>query len=380
MANIENSKPHSPKEAPKTDLLDVIKTLFRWKKFIFTSCLIVGVGSAIIVLLLPSYYKASTVFLAVSPDQATPELLFTSGGIAPELYGNKSDIDRMLTIAESNQLVDYLIDSFNLYEHYDIEKGSAKADNAVRKTFRGLYDIAKTKRDAIQLDIEDVDPELAARIAKAAREKINLSSQELIKSSQKKVIAAFLQDIKSKEKQLQILSDTLQQLRLKYGIYNSEAQSESLTSKLAATESQLVSSQARLAAFQQKGNRFRDSVSVYDVKVSGLNEELVQLNLKMGKFNEGLSGVLQYTRQYQEANSSLSEDKEKLKQYQATYESEISSIILVEEATVPLIKSRPFRALIVLASVIIVFIFVLIGILLFEAYGDLNWKEIYQGE
>ena len=125
MANIENTKPISPQETPKTDLLDVIKTLFRWKKFILTSCLIAGVGSAIIVLLLPSYYKASTIFLAVSPDQATPELLFTDGGIAPELYGNESDIDRMLTIAESNQLADYLIDSFSLYEHYDIKKGTA---------------------------------------------------------------------------------------------------------------------------------------------------------------------------------------------------------------------------------------------------------------
>ena len=377
MANIENSK---PQQTPKTDLLDVIKTLFRWKKLIITACLLAGIGSAVIVLLLPSYYKSSTVFLAVSPDQATPELLFTDGGIAPELYGNESDIDRMLTISESNKLVDYLVDSFRLYEHYDIKKGSLKADNAVRKTFRGLYEITKTKRDAIQLDIEDVDPALAAKLAKAAREKINSMSKELIKSSQSKVILAFILDIKTKEEQLNILSDTLQYLRMEYGIYNTEAQSESLTSKLAGTESQLVRAQAKLIAFQQKGNRFRDSVSVYDVSVSGFNEELKQLNIKMEKFNEGLSGVLQYTRQYQEANTSLSEDKEKLKQYQATYQSDISSIMLVEEAGIPLIKSRPFRTIIVLASVLIVFVFTLIGILLFEAYGDLNWKEIYKGE
>lgn len=380
MANIESTKSVSPQEVPKTDLLDVVKTFFRWKKLIVTSCLIAGIGSAVIVLLLPSYYQASTVFLAVSPDQATPELLFSNGGVAPELYGNESDIDRMLTIAESNELIDFLIDSFSLYKHYDIERGSVKADNAVRKTFRSLYEITKTKRDAIQLNIEDVDPDLAAKIAKATRERINKMSQELIKNSQEKVIDAFDQDIDSKENQLNILSDTLQYLRMEYGIYNTEAQSESLTSKLASTESRLVSSKAMLAAFEQKGKRFRDSVSVYDVKVSGLNEKLIQLNIKMDKFNEGLSRVLKYTRQYQEANKSLSQDKEKIKQYQATYQSDIASVMLVEEASVPLIKSRPFRTLIVLASVLIVFVFVLIGILLFEAYGDLNWKEIYKGQ
>ena len=40
-------------ENKKTDLLDVIRTLFRWKKVIIGACLVAGLGSAIIVLLLP---------------------------------------------------------------------------------------------------------------------------------------------------------------------------------------------------------------------------------------------------------------------------------------------------------------------------------------
>lgn len=378
MTAIEKNEASLKSESPRTDLLGVIQTLFRWKKFITIACLLVGIGSAVIVLLMPSYYQASTLFLAVSPDQATPELLFGET-YSPQLYGDESDIDRVLTVAESNELVDYLVDSFQLYDHYKIEKGSARADNAVRKTFRGLFEVLKTKRDAIQLSVEDKDPVLAAQIASAAREKINVMGQALMKSTQGKAIVTFNQNIEEKEKQLKVLSDTLQNLRQKYGIYNSEAQSESLTSQLASTETKLVNSRARLNAYKEKGRRFQDSVSVYEVRVSGLDEALVELNQKMSLFNEGLSGVLLYTRQYQEANTSLSENKEKLKQYQAIYNSTISSILLVEEASVPLIKSRPFRTLIVLASVLIVFIFSVIGILLFEAYNDLDWSSIYHG-
>lgn len=376
-----NKKDNAPLEQSpqKPDLLGVIRTLFAWKKFISIACIITAIGSAAIVLLLPVFYQASTVFLAVSPDQATPELLFGES-LSPQLYGNKNDIDRVLTIAESNELIDHLVDSFQLYEHYDIEMGSARADNAVRKTFRGLFEVTKTKRDAIQLSVEDEDPEFAAKITNAAREKINKMSQALLKSTQAKAIATFNQNVKAKESKLAILSDTLQSLRQKYGIYNSESQSEGITSQLASTQIGLANAQARLDAYKAKGARFRDSVSVNEVRVSGLEEELKQLNLQIGKFNEGLSGVLLYTRQYQEANSSLSENKEKLKQYQAIFDSDISSIILVEEATVPLIKSRPFRTLIVLASVLVVFLFSVIGILLFEAYSDLDWKSIYEGK
>lgn len=364
---------------PPASLLDVIRILFRWKKTLILVALIAGIGSAAIVLLLPVYYQANTLFFATSPDQATPELLFGDGGIAPELYGNENDIDRILTIAESNELIDFLVDSFNLYQHYDIDPDSPRGEHYVRKTFRGLYDVTKTKRDAIQLSVEDQDPELAAAIAQAARNKINTLGQNLIKSTQQRSIATFEQDIIAKSGQLQALSDTLERLRRDYGIFNSEAQSESLTSLAALTETRLNSSQSKLASFQQKGGRFRDSVAVYEVKVEALTEEMIKLEQKLERFNNGLSRVLTFTRQYQEANSSLSEDKEKLKQYQAIYQSDIPALILVEEASIPMIKSRPFRTLVVLASVVIALFFTLIGILIAEAYREVDWRSIVNG-
>lgn len=364
---------------PPASLLDVIRTLFRWKKTLLLVGLIAGIGSAAIVLLLPVYYQANTLFFATSPDQATPELLFGDGGIAPELYGNENDIDRILTIAESNELIDFVVDSFNLYQHYDIDSDSPRGEHFVRKTFRGLYDVTKTKRDAIQLSMEDQDPELAAKIARAARDKVNILGQNLIKSTQQRSIATFEQDILAKGMQLQALSDTLERLRRDYGIFNTEAQSESLTSLAAMTETRLTSSQAKLTAFQEKGGRFRDSVAVYEVKVNALTEEMTQLDQKLERFNNGLSQVLTYTRQYQEANSSLSEDKEKLKQYQAIYQSDIPALILVEEASVPMVKSRPFRTLVVLASVVIALFFTLIGILIAETYREVDWRSIING-
>ncbi|MEZ4987540.1 MAG: Wzz/FepE/Etk N-terminal domain-containing protein [Saprospiraceae bacterium] len=377
---MEHTRENLTSSGTKTDLVDVLRTLFKWKKLIVASCIAAGVGSAIIVLLLPVYYKATTTFYAISPDQSTPELIFGEGLNAPQLYGNENDIDRILTISQSDELIDFLVDSFNLYEHYDIDPNSLRGLFYVRRQFNGLYEVTKDKRDAIQLDMEDRDPELAAKIATAARFRINELGQALIKKTQQRSITTYLQTIASKEEQLKTLSDTLERIRRDYGIFNTEAQSESLTSLASSTETQLSSHIAKLEAYKAMGNRFRDSVAIFEVRVAGLQEELNLVNNRLAKFNEGLSSMYLYTRQYQEANTSLSYDKERLKQYQAAYSADIPALIPIEEAGVPLVKSRPLRTLLVLAAVFVTFLFTVIGVLLYEAYQDVDWKAVYQGK
>src|SRR5690606_37684671 len=114
------------------NLLGVLRTLFRWKKAILYLCLAAGVVAAIVVLLVPVYYQATTIFFVASPDQSSPELMFGTSLAEPELYGDESDIDRLLTISESNELVEYLIDSFQLYQHYRIDTANVKAPYYVK--------------------------------------------------------------------------------------------------------------------------------------------------------------------------------------------------------------------------------------------------------
>jgi uncharacterized protein involved in exopolysaccharide biosynthesis len=340
----------------KDNLLDVLRTIFRWKKAILILCVAVGILSAIVVLIVPVYYQASTVFFVASPDQSTPELIFGNSLSEPEFYGDESDIDRLLTIAEGNELVEFLIDSFQLYQHYDIDRHNPKAPYNIKLKFFSLYDVQKTKRDAIQLSIEDRDPEMATQITRAARDRINRIAQDLVRKAQGKKITTYQSSIKQKESLLRTIGDSLLLLRRQYGIFNTLAQSEFLTT-------QFTSAEARLAFTR-----------------AGLQKQVESLSKKLEAFNTGVAEVDALTDQYNEASQALSEEKEKLKQYQAAYNANIPALILVEEAERPIIKSRPKRTLIVLASVAVAFFFGIIGVLLFDNYRDINWREIYHGE
>jgi tyrosine-protein kinase Etk/Wzc len=124
---------------PQDNLLGVIKNLYHRRRFIIYTCIAAGVLTAGISLLLPNYYRSTTVFLAGSPDQANPQLLFSQGTREAGYYGTENDIDRILTLAESNELIYFLVDSFQLYEHYKINKDRPKASFKVEgRVFRSL--------------------------------------------------------------------------------------------------------------------------------------------------------------------------------------------------------------------------------------------------
>lgn len=359
----------------KENLLDVVAILFKWKKFIIVTVGAAAIISAIVSLVLPVYYKATTVFYAASPDLAVPESIFGNSSQAPKYYGTESDINRLMSIANSNELANFMIDSFNLYQHYDITPRSSKEAHAVRLKFKKHFKALKTKYDAIELSVEDRDKELAARMANAAREFINLMGQQLIKAGQEKILRTYIDNIQSKEQGLQILNDSLQKVRETYGVYNHLAQTEVMTEMISKAEAKLFNSQAKLDAL--KNNRhFKDSVAILKANIAGYEHELDLLRKRLDTFNLGMTKVETMKSAQSEIIEKLSEDKERYKQLKAAYESEFPAVLLMEPATIPLIKERPKRMIIVTVSTIAALVFSVLGVVVFETYKNTDWQQI----
>ena len=357
-------------------LLGVLQTLFKWKKPIILTTLVAAIGSVIIVLLLPVYYQSATTFYAASPDLAMPERMFGTTNEAMEYYGEDEDIDRIMTIATSNELADYLIRTFNLYEHYDIDTNNIKAPYYVRLKLDKLYKVQKTKYDAIQLSVEDRDKQLAAAMASAARAKIDEIGQRLIKNSQSELLKAYESNIAEKELQLDQLNDSLEMIRSRYGVFNTETQSELLATLLAEAEAKLNNSTARLQVYQSSQNVPRDTITNLKATIQGAQQEVNGLRERLNQFNRGMATVEVLVQVHLEASKQMGEDKERYKQIKTAQVSPFPAIHLVEEAAIPIIKSRPKRMIIVMATTALAFLFSAVGALIFDTYRDINWRTI----
>jgi len=353
-------------------LLDIVSIVYKNKKRIIYTALAAGVLSAIVSLMMPNYYKATSLFYPASTDMADP---LPVGTLSEDrlYYGTDMDLDRLLSIANSAEMYEYLIQEFDLYKHYDINPDSKKGPSKVRKKISKLYNVQKSKFDAVELSVEDQDREMASRMANGAREKINSMAQALIKNTQYNLLQSFNANVDVKEVGLTVLTDSLTALRNRYSIYNPYSQGETFGELVTLTESKQVNTAAKLQAFQS-----RDSIKKYNVILAGIDKELIALKEKALTFNKGYGLVLRLEDERNKYNEQLSYDKERLKQLSATYNAPFAAIHIIQKAEIPLLKSRPKRSILVIGITAMAGILAILWVLLLNQFKVKNWKRAFE--
>jgi capsule polysaccharide export protein KpsE/RkpR len=361
------------------NLLPLLKTWAKWRKAIFLICITTGIVTAAISYFSANYYKSTTIFYPASSDVQKPEKLFGYGGETMYYYGNAEDVDRVLSIGESEELKDFLIQRFALYQHYGVDSTTGKGHFLVREILGSQFTVQKNRYDAIELIVEDTDPKVAQAMAKTAREKMNEMSQQLIRNNQVQIIHTFEKSLETQQKELSKLEDSLQVIRSNFGIYNTITQSKMLTDLSAIAEARLARTSAQVAALEREPNASRDTIIMMRSLVKGLQNEVAQLKKGSGgtsSFNKGVGIIEILTQIHEQTRKQFSFDVVRVAQVKATLASNVSSLYVVEEARIADMKSRPKRMIIVAAAILAAFIFSTIGILLFENYKNIDWENL----
>ena len=131
-------------------LLSIIHSLMKWKKTIIYTTATAFVLSFFISFLVPVYYQAQTVFFAANESLASPTPV---GGSDKDyfIYGTDNDRDRLLSVSQSTEVVNFLIDSFKLFEHYEIDPKSKKGPHRIREKLEKLYKVKKNQFGGIEM-------------------------------------------------------------------------------------------------------------------------------------------------------------------------------------------------------------------------------------
>ena len=96
-------------------LLGLAQIVQRWKNLILAAVALAAAVSIVVALLLPNVYKSTAIFIPTNPQTADPDRLVE--GTKLELSGRSEDLDRVITIGESQPVALYVIRKFNLYKH-----------------------------------------------------------------------------------------------------------------------------------------------------------------------------------------------------------------------------------------------------------------------
>ena len=353
-------------------LIKAIQIILRKIRIILIASVVVALVTAGVSLLLPNYYEASTTFYAASPDLSVPTPLSTSQQRV-NVYGNDEDLDRLLSISRSNQLLNFLIDTFNLYDHYEIPVDDPQKLYKVNKKLLKHINVLKTKYGAISLAVEDKDPVFSAKVANTSRNQISTIAQNLIKESQQKTLVNYTSNISTKVAALKQLSDSLTILRERYGIIDAETQGEVLATSSADASYSLSEAKATLKKMEEL-NMPQDSINQVKAKVAGLFSKNSMVSKNRKQFNEGISSIKSLENELKINSDQVSLIKERLSQLNAAYSSPFTSLHVVEEAIVPVMKSRPRRSLWVIGAGMLTLVLLSLSLLLKDSLKKIDWS------
>jgi capsular polysaccharide biosynthesis protein len=308
------------------NLVHILKIWIKWKWYIFVAVLLSALISALVsVFVMDEYYLSRSVIYPINQSITDRSHLFNEKGSEAELeyYGTKNDVNRLLEIANSAQITDFLINYYHLADHYHVNKNSAYWKTKVKKKFLKNYKVIKTEREAVEVTIFDTNPDSAAIMVNTAVEKIDEINKMPVVKNKLRIADRFSEDVIAKKQELDSLTDQLNALGVKYNV---------------------------------------------SLKVDDKGNTVVNASSAEGVVNYKLLQQIQLSRLTDYNKLVMLKD-----QYALSAKENVPSIYVVEEPYPSEKREKPVRSLVVLSSVLITVILSLIAVLLIE-----KWREIME--
>lgn len=363
----------APEDDDSISLLDLLLVLAAGRKTIFKVTSRFAVGSVVVSLLMSNVYTGKTSFIPPNSNQLTAQsavaaqvgaILGGGGGLAAAL---KNPADLWVALLKSESVETFVIRQNNLMEVFK-SKNMALAI----KTLEGASKINADKAGLVTIEVDNKDPELAAKIAngyvtglmelnkrlvfsQAGQKRLffeqqlqlardGLAKAEIIVAEKLQAQGATPEEIRKKLKNTPRAADeTVGQLRGR--IAAKEIQISAMKSYAADQNLELIQAQQELAALQDKLSAV-EGVEVNNGQQNNVVVESVQTETPQ-QAQLAIQKAIQDIRYYDSYIQILMDQYE-----QARLDESKEPVVLqiVDVATPPELKSKPKRALIVIIS------------------------------
>jgi uncharacterized protein involved in exopolysaccharide biosynthesis len=306
----------------------------RWK-IVFGITLLGAVLAAAATFLITPEFKSTVIIFPVESTSFAKDVSSDLNSNSFLDFGDEIEVEKYLQILNSNQLKDMVINKYNLYDHYHVDRNDEKHKTKIKEKYDSKISIERTKYLAINIEVLDENPTKAAEIANG----IPVLLDSLINKikNERSLVALNLLNKRHQEQNdtLQFLHDTLQKIRRK-GVHSYEEQSERYTEAFAKA----------LAAGNMAGAR----------RV----EERLDILAEYGGI------YVKFIQEEEHAVNLLGLVKKKIQELEMDINNNVPKSYIVESASVSDKKAKPVRSLITLAAAFATFIFMVLLLMIKE--------------
>ncbi len=153
-------------DTPRFDLIDITQALRRQMRFILIAGAIAAICAAIIYLLAPKKYKATSSFLVSNPLYTDRNNIFRNDKISfVDYYGREDDVDKAMAVAKADGTRDSIIYNCRLWEHYGIDTTTDKKwKQKAEQHFDQSFDVKRTEYGSLEVSYLDTGASQAAQL------------------------------------------------------------------------------------------------------------------------------------------------------------------------------------------------------------------------
>lgn len=254
------------------------------KSIIYTVAVASIIIFTIIALILPSEYRATVVLFPASNESASFSLFsenINSKGVSR--FGEIEEVEYYLQILYSDQLKDYIVKRFHLYEHYGIDTTEKYPKTKLSRKWKNNISFRKTEFLSIEIEVFDKDPVYAANIANTIADYSDSLYNKIKQERAKKAFEIVKTEYENAVKQIEEMQDSLAKLR-KLGLLNYKDQTEKYTEAYAQALAKGNKEGAR--AIEEKMNIFAQYGGIYQTYEEILTNEALRISNLRQKYME----------------------------------------------------------------------------------------------
>lgn len=355
-------------------LLDLATTLGEEKKLIFGLPFVAGIVAIVVSLLLTPIFTAKATLL---PPQSgggggAAAALAQLGGLAglAGISAGGTTADTVVSMLKSRSAKDEIIDRFQLTERYEAEMRQdvyLELDKRVRVS-------SDKKSGLITIEVDDEDPAFAANMANAYYEVLKgLMTRVAVTEAQQRRVFFEEQFAKAKE-DLGNAEVALKETQERTGLVELKSQAEATIGAVARLRAEIAQREVQLSAMRTFATAENADYRRVLAELGGLRNELKKLDKGGSGGDLGLVSAgnlpeqgLEYVRAFREVKYQEAIFEIMAKQYELAKIDEAKdggNVQQLDAAIPPERKSKPKRAIIVIASVLAAgFLAVLIALL-----------------
>jgi uncharacterized protein involved in exopolysaccharide biosynthesis len=195
------------------------------------------ITSVIISLSITPRFKSGVVLFPAASVSLSKSLVETSSISTDNRdvlsFGEDEEAERMLQILHSNQIKEHIVKKFDLLKHYEIDMNKPFPYTKLENKIKSNIKFRRTEFMSIEINVLDRDAQMAADIANEIAGYIDSTIHNMQKERAQDAFNVVDKEFKNSEKEIQIISDSLQKIR-HLGVIDYESQASILNTAYAS--------------------------------------------------------------------------------------------------------------------------------------------------